>query len=100
MPELRLNQTYESIEGTVNDGQSDEQVTFTKLKNIYVCRIKNDDTAADFSVRFNNENTNALITIKAGESQVFDLFRIHDIKLTNSSGSNIAYRILAIGDIR
>lgn len=98
MPELRLNKDYEFISGTINAGQIDEQVTFSKLSNIYILEITNLDTTNAFSVRLNNKNRNALIVFNAGVSRTIDLYQIRDIKLTNSSGSNINYTIFAIGN--
>ena len=99
---LPLYQHYASIETTIVTGAS-SIVPLTPVTLAYDVDIQNDNTASgeDLTVNLvigNNADYGHDITVKAGESRRLNGMQIKFIKLTNTSGKTISYRILTVGN--
>ncbi len=88
---------YDSVEGTINNGATDTSVGFSNVSESFYTVITNDDLSNDFSVKFNSTGNNS-VTVKAGETLRINGVQFTALYLSNSSGSNIAYRILLMGE--
>ena len=86
---------YSPIEGTINTGLTDQAVDFAGLQIVTSAEIINDDATKDFTVKLNGQAK--AFTVAAGESKTIDEYVIESMTLSNTSGSNIAYRILLWG---
>lgn len=87
---------YDTEDGTLNNGATNQSVTFSNVTTGKEVLIINDDGANAFSFRFNSVG-NPAQEIKAGETFSTTNFDITSILLSNSSGFGIAYRIRIVG---
>jgi len=88
---------YATAEGTLSNGASDEAIVLSELKTIGTIAITNDNSSdKSMTIKF-NDTTKDERTIKAGETLSLEEVSIEHVYLSNSSGSDIDYRIIAWG---
>lgn len=86
---------YATSEGTLSNGASDEEVSLPDVRLIGAISITNDNSSdKSMKVKF-NDTANDERTIQAGETLSLEEVSIQSIYLSNESGSDIAYRLLA-----
>ncbi len=92
------NYKYNSVEGTINDGVSNTSISLGNIRVVYQIEIINDSKTLndDFTVKFNSTSS-ASITIKADESFTISDMELTALYMSNSSGSNIDYRVRLLG---
>ena len=88
---------YNSIESSISAGIKNQSVAFGDVVTAYFIQVTNDDDTDSLSVRL-NAGDNPYITVKAGETQVFNFMKMTSLWLSNLASGNLSYRIVIVGD--
>jgi hypothetical protein len=91
-----VNSKYNTIEGSIADGITDQPVVFSSVTTGYQLLVTNDsNTPMTFKI---NSTGNDAGTIGPGETFTTDLFKFTSLYISNSSGTAVDYRIRVEGN--